>query len=92
MSTVQLVKKIEDLKELEALIREAEKEAEALKEEIKKEMTAQNTEEMKVGRYVVHWTVVSTDRFDSTKFKNAHPNIYKMYIKNSTSRRFSING
>lgn len=92
MSTDILKKKIEDLKELESLIREAEKEAEALKEEIKKEMTAQNTEEMNVGRYIVRWTVVETDRFDSTTFKSVMPDIYNMYIKKSISRRFSING
>jgi predicted phage-related endonuclease len=92
ISTMELIKKIEELKEIEALIKEAQEEADKLKEEIKKEMTKQNTEEMKVGRYIVHWTVTHTDRFDSTKFKNAHPNIYKMYIKNSTSRRFSISG
>ena len=92
MSTVSLISKIENLKELEALIREAEKEAEALKEEIKAEMTARNTEEMNVGRYVIHWTVVSTDRFDSTTFKTKHPDIYDMYIKNTISRRFSISG
>lgn len=92
MSTEILKKKIEDLKELEALIREAEKEAETLKEEIKKEMTAQNTEEMNVGRYIVRWTVVETDRFDSTTFKSVMPDIYNMYIKKSISRRFSING
>lgn len=92
MSTDILKKKIEDLKELEALIREAEKEVEALKEEIKKEMTAQNTEEMNVGRYIVRWTVVETDRFDSTTFKSVMPDIYNMYIKKSRSRRFSING
>jgi predicted phage-related endonuclease len=92
MSNAELINKITELKELEALIREAETEAEALKEEIKKELTEQNKEEMIVGRYVIRWTVVSTDRFDSKAFKLKHPDIYDMYIKNTISRRFSING
>ena len=92
MSTIEMLSKIEELKELEALIREAEAEVEKLKEEIKAEMTKQSKEEMSVGRYIVRWTSVSTDRFDSTTFKNAHPNIYKLYIKNTISRRFSISG
>lgn len=92
MSVNELIKKIEELKELEALIKEAQEEAEALKEEIKKEMTSQNTDKMKVGRYTVHWTVTHTDRFDSTRFKGAMPDIYNMYIKHITSRRFSISG
>lgn len=89
---MELVSKIEELKELEALIKEAQEEAEALKEEIKKEMTRQNTEKMKVGRYVVHWTVVHTDRFDSKAFQKSHLDIYNMYVKETVSRRFSISG
>lgn len=92
MSTVELINKIENLKRLEALIREAQTEAEALKEEIKEEMAKQNKEEIIVDRYVVRWTIVSTDRFDSTTFKQKHPDIYEMFIKNTISRRFSING
>ena len=92
MPTLELIKKIEELKELEALIKEVQAEAEALKEEIKEAMTEQNTEEMKVGRYVVHWTVVHTDRFDSKAFKQSHLDIYNMYVRDSVSRRFSISG
>lgn len=92
MSAIELISKIEELKELEALIREAQEEAEALKEEIKAEMTKQNTEQMKVGRYIVRWTSVSTNRFDSTTFQRVSPEIYNMYIKQTNSRRFSISG
>lgn len=92
MSSIELISKIEELKELEALIREAEAAAESLREEIKAEMAKQNTEKMNVGRYVVHWTITHTDRFDSTRFKAVSPDIYNMYIKHTTSRRFSISG
>ena len=92
MSTVDVVTKIEELKELEALIRDAEKEVEALKDEIKAEMTKRNTEEMEAGRYTVRWTSVVSDRFDSTTFKKAMPQVYGMYLKRSESRRFSIVG
>ena len=92
MSAMEMVRKVEQVKELEALIREAEAEVEKLKEEIKAEMTKQSKEEIVVGRYVVRWTAVSTDRFDSTAFKRNNPDIYKMYIKNTISRRFSITG
>ena len=92
MSTVDIVSKIEQLKELEALVREAEKEVEALKDEIKAEMNRRDVEEMNAGRYVVRWTSVASDRFDSTTFKKAMPQIYGMYLKRSESRRFSITG
>lgn len=90
MTTNEMIKKIEELKELEALIRDAEAEVEALKDEIKTEM--QNREEMNVGRYVVRYKSVSSDRFDSKTFKTACPDVYKMYLKHTVSRRFSIVG
>ena len=63
MCITEIISKIEELKELEALIREAEAEAEKIKDKLKAEMTEQNTEEMTVGRYVVRWKDVTSERF-----------------------------
>ena len=82
--------KIEALQELEELIAEAKTEAEALKDEIKAEMLKQNTEEMVVGKHIVRWTTVLSNRFDTTAFKKVMPELYKSYTKQSVSRRFSI--
>ena len=86
----KMVSKIEQLKELEELMEEAKKEAEKLKDEIKTEMQKRNTEEMKVGKYIVRWTETISNRFDSTKFKKMFPQIYKDFSKEVSSRRFSI--
>ena len=88
----KIVSKIEQLKELEALIKEAEAEVEALKDELKAEMAKRNTEEMSVGKYIVRWTDVLSNRFDSTKFKKMFPSMYKDFTKEVSSRRFSISG
>lgn len=90
MSTIEITSKIEALKELEALIEEAKAEAEALRDEIKTEMLNRNTEEMIAGSYIIRWTSVLSQRFDSTAFKRAMPEVYKAYIKQISSRRFSI--
>lgn len=90
MSSVELLSKIKALKEMKELIKEAEAEAEALENEIKDEMLLRNTEEMEVGRYIVRWTVVLSNRFDSTSFKKVMPDVYKAYTKPTTSRRFTI--
>ena len=90
MSTIEITSKIEALKELEALIEEAKAEAEALRDEIKTEMLNRNTEEMEAGQYIVRWTPVLSQRFDSTAFKNVIPDIYKSFTKQVSSRRFSI--
>ena len=90
MSTVEITSKIESLKELESLIEEAKAEAETLRDEIKAEMLSRNTEEMEAGQYIVRWTSVLTQRFDTTAFKKVMPEVYKEYTKQVSSRRFSI--
>lgn len=90
MSTVEITSKIETIKDLESLIEEAKAEAEALRDEIKTEMLNRDTEELEAGQYIVRWTSVLTQRFDTTAFKKVMPDIYKEYTKQVSSRRFSI--
>ena len=90
MSTTEITTKIEALKDLESLIEEAKAEAEALRDEIKTEMLNRNTEELEAGQYIVRWTSVLTQRFDTTAFKKVMPEVYKEYTKQVSSRRFSI--
>lgn len=90
MSINEMEKKIAALKEWEDLLEEAKAQVEALKDEIKAEMLIQNTEEMTAGKYIVRWTSVLSQRFDSTTFKKEHAEMYKQYTKQTSSRRFSI--
>lgn len=90
MSTKEITTKIEALKEIENLIEEAKVEAEALRDEIKAEMLSRNTEEMEAGTYIVRWTSVLSQRFDTTNFKKVMPELYKEYTKQVSSRRFTI--
>ena len=90
MSTKEITSKIEALKDLESLIEEAKAEAEALRDEIKSEMLNRDTEELEAGQYIVRWTSVLTQRFDTTAFKKVMPDVYKAYTKQVSSRRFTI--
>ena len=90
MSTIEITSKIEALKDLESLIEEAKAEAEALRDEIKTEMLNRDTEELEAGQYIVRWTSVLPQRFDTTAFKKVMPDVYKAYTKQVSSRRFSI--
>lgn len=90
MSTNDLVMKVEQLKELEELLEEVKAEAESVRDEIKQEMMAQDTEELEAGQYIIRWTSVLINRFDTTTFKKVLPDVYKAYTKQITSRRFSI--
>ena len=89
MSTVDLESKIAKMQEYEALAEEAKAEAEALRDEIKAELTNRNTEEVTTGKYIIRWTSVLSQRFDSTAFKRAMPDVYKAFTKQVSSRRFS---
>ena len=90
MSTVDLESKIAKMQEYEALAEEAKAEAEALRDEIKAELPNRNTEEVTTGKYIIRWTSVLSQRFDSTAFKRAMPDVYKAFTKQVSSRRFSI--
>ena len=90
MSTKEIINKIEALAEWETIIEEAKAEAEALRDSIKAEMLEQNTEELEVGAYIVRWTSVLSQRFDTTSFKKSHGEMYKEFTKQVSSRRFSI--
>ena len=69
MSTNELTTKIETLLEWERLMEEAKAEAEAIRDEIKQELLLRNTEELEAGAFIVRWTSVLTQRFDTTAFK-----------------------
>ena len=90
MSTTELTAQIESLRALEELIEEAKAEAETLRDTIKQEMLNRDTEELMAGQYIVRWTSVLTNRFDSTAFKKVMPEVYKAYTKQVSSKRFSI--
>lgn len=90
MSTIEMESKVAKLQEWEALAEEARQEVEALRDEIKAEMLARETEEMEAGRFIIRWTSVLSNRFDTTAFKKEHSEMYKQYTKQTASKRFSI--
>ena len=90
MSKNEMVAKIEALNEWEAIIADAQAEAEALRDEIKAEMLDRETEELVAGAYIVRWTSVLSNRFDTTSFKKVYGDLYKAFTKQTASRRFTV--
>ena len=90
MTKTELIAKIEALNEWEALLEEAKAEAEAIRDSIKAEMLERETEELIAGSYIVRWTSILSNRFDTTGFKKAYGELYKTFTKQSASRRFTI--
>ena len=90
MSRNELLSKIESLQEWEALMEEAKAEAEAIRDSIKQEMLDRELEELECGQYIIRYQSIVSNRFDSSSFKKALPDVYQAFIRQSTSKRFSI--
>ena len=90
MTKNEMVKKIEELLELENFIEEIKAEAETIRDSIKADMLDRDTEELEAGAYIIRWTSVLSNRFDTTAFKKAYGDLYKSYTKQTSSRRFTI--
>ena len=90
MTKAEMIEKIEALNEWEALMEEAKAEADAIRDSLKAEMMERETEELIAGSYIIRWTSVLSNRFDTTGFKKMYGELYKAFTKQSVSRRFSI--
>ena len=90
MSKIELLAKIELLNKYEAMMEEIKAEADSIRNSIKAEMEAREVEELSARQYIIRYSSVLSNRFDSTAFKKVMPEIYKAYTKQVSSRRFSI--
>ena len=90
MAINELLTKIELLNEWEALMEEAKAEAEAIRDSIKAEMLERDTEELECGKYIIRYQSIVSNRFDNSAFKKALPDVYNSFIRQTTSKRFSI--
>ena len=90
MSKIELLAKIELLNKYEAMMEELKAEADSIRNSIKAEMEARDVEELIAGQYIIRWTSVLSQRFDTTSFKKVYGDLYKEYTKQTASRRFSI--
>ena len=90
MTKTEMIKKIEYLRELEEYMDEIKAEADTIRDAIKEEMLDRDIEELEAGQYIVRWTSVLSNRFDTTAFKKIYSDLYKAFTKQTTSRRFSI--
>lgn len=90
MPNNELLNKIEALNEWEALMEEAKAEIEAIRDSLKQEMLERGTEELECGQYILRYQTIVTNRFDNSSFKKLMPDVYKSFIRQSTSKRFTV--
>ena len=88
MSIHELEAKARELRQIMALIDEAQAEADTLKDEIKAAMG--DAEEVHVGEYKITWKAVTSSRIDTAALKKALPDLAQQFTKTTTTRRFCV--
>lgn len=88
MGMTELIARIRDLRELQALIEEAQGEAEAIRDELKAYMG--DAEELRAGEYLVTWKPVTSSRIDTRALREALPDVAREYTRETTTRRFVV--
>ena len=89
MSNPNLTPKITELMELKRMRDELDAEIQAAEDEIKAAMGDDDT--LLAGPFKVSWKTITSSRLDSTTLKKALPKIAARFMKQTTTRRFSIN-
>ena len=90
MSKNEMVAMIETMNNYDELAAKAKAKADAIREALKEEMVTRGVEEMEAGAYIVRFTSVISNRFDSTTFKRLYADLYRDFTKQVSSRRFSV--
>ncbi len=88
MSNHELEGKLRELRQLQALIEEAEAEAEGIKDAIKAHMG--DSEELRAGEYRVTWKTVKSARIDAVALRAALPEVVERFTRETTTRRFCV--
>ena len=88
MSTNEMEAKCRELRQLQALIEEAQAEAEHIKDVIKAAMG--DAEAVQAGEYRITWKNVTTARVDASALKKALPDVAERFTRSTTVRRFCV--
>lgn len=88
MSINELEAKARELRQLQALIEEAQAEAETIKDAIKAAMG--DCEVVTAGEYKITWRTVKSCRVDTNALKKELPEIAKQFSVETTARRFCV--
>ena len=88
MSINEMEAKARELRQLQALIEEAQAEAEAIKDAIKAAMG--DSESIQAGEYKITWRAVTSSRIDTSALRKVLPDVAERFTKETVTRRFVI--
>ena len=90
MDNKTINEKIVEIRNFENEIKQMQEVVDSLKDELKNEMTARGVDELDTGTFKMSYKEVVSNRFDSKAFQKDNEIIYKAYLKESVSKRFTI--
>ena len=90
MDNKMINEKIVEIRNFENEIKQMQEIVDSLKDELKNEMTARGVDELDTGTFKMSYKEVVSNRFDSKAFQKDNEIIYKAYLKESVSKRFTI--
>ena len=88
MSISEMEVKARELRQLQALIEEAQAEAEAIKDAIKAAMG--DSESVQAGEYRITWKAVTSSIIDTSALRKALLDVAERFTKETVTRRFVI--
>lgn len=88
MSIIEIESKVRELRQLQALIEEAQAEAEAIKDAIKAAMG--DSEAIQAGEYKITWKPVTSTRIDTTAIRKLFSEIAQQFTQKTETRRFCV--
>ena len=90
MSRNEMMNLIETMNNYDDLASKVKAKADAIRNLLKEEMERQAVEELICGQYILRYTSVISNRFDSTTFKRLYADLYKEFTKPVSSKRFTV--
>lgn len=85
-----LTHKVYQYKELQKKMEELKSQMDTIKGALVAEMEEQNTQEMTVDIFTIHYTPVVSTKFNSKEFKKLYEDLYKQFTFESKYKRFEI--
>ena len=90
MSMNELEAKVNDLRELRRMAEELATEITAAEDDLKAYMTASGANELNGPNFRITWKEVTSSRLDGKALKEAAPELWKRFAKQTTTRRFVL--
>ena len=90
MGTVEMMSKLQELKEIRAELAALEEQEAALVDELKAEMLSRGVTELKAGIHKAMWTKYMMYRFDTKAFRSENEELYGKYEVSVEASRFTV--